>query len=52
MGDMQSSSNENIIEALTNALSPYSMAKNESVADTINTLLRGTSLEKILFKEP
>lgn len=49
---LQSSANENIVEALTNALSPYSMAKNESVADTINTLLRGTSLEKILFKEP
>ena len=36
-----------VIEA-TRSMSPYSIAKGESVSDTINTLLRGTSLEGIL----
>lgn len=38
-----------LLEASKN-MSPYAIANGESVADTVNTLLRGTSLEGILDK--
>lgn len=37
-----------IMNGLGQALSPYSLAKGESVADSISTLLRGTPLESAL----
>ena len=30
------------------SMSPYALANGESVADTVNKLLRGTSLEEII----
>lgn len=41
-------SNEEILTAIANAVSPYAMANEESVAKTVSTLLRGTGLENIL----
>lgn len=38
-----------LLEASKN-MSPYAIANGESIADTVNTLLRGTSLESILEK--
>ena len=45
---MSASSNEHMLSAVTQAMAPYAIAKSESVADVTNTLLRGTSLEKII----
>ena len=41
-------SNADIMESLGTAISPYAIAKDESIADTVNTLIRGTSLEETL----
>lgn len=41
-------SNADIMESLGTAVSPYAIAKDESIADTVNTLIRGTSLEETL----
>lgn len=40
--------NADLLITATDNMTPYAMAKGESVADTVNTLLRGTSLEGIL----
>jgi hypothetical protein len=32
------------------SMAPYALAKDESVADTVNKLLRGTPLEEVLDK--
>ena len=45
---LESQANAQIMSGLGNAVSPYAIANGESVADAINTLLRGTSLEKTL----
>ena len=45
---MTTKSNEDMLSAVTEAMAPYSIAKGESIAQTVNTLLRGTSLEGIL----
>ena len=45
---LESQANAQVMSGLGNAVSPIAMAKSESVADTINTLIRGTSLEKTL----
>ena len=45
---MTTKSNEDMLSAVTEAMAPYSIARNESIAQTVNTLLRGTSLEGIL----
>lgn len=45
---MTTKSNEEMLSAVTEAMAPYSIAKGESIAQTVNTLLRGTSLEGIL----
>ena len=42
--------NAELLTEATKNLSPLTIARGESVADTINTLLRGTSLEKIIDK--
>lgn len=48
IASMTSEANADILAAVAGSLAPYAMAKNESVADFTNKLLRGTSLENIL----
>jgi hypothetical protein len=45
---MTSSQNEAMVRAIASAVSPYAMANGDSVADAVNTLLRGSSLEDIV----
>lgn len=45
---MTTKSNEDMLAAVTEAMAPYAIAKGESIAQTVNTLLRGTSLEGII----
>lgn len=40
--------NADILDSATKHMSPYAIAKDEAVADTINTLLRGTTLENVV----
>ena len=47
---LTTSSNEHLLAEATKNMSPYAIANGTSVADTINTLVRGTSLEKIIDK--
>ena len=42
--------NSELLTEATKNMSAYAIAKGESVSDTVNTLLRGTSLEGILNK--
>ena len=43
-------SNADLVIEATKNMSPVALAKGESVADTVNTLLRGTPLEEVLDK--
>lgn len=45
---MSARSNSEMLKAVTEAMSPYAIARGESVSETTNLLLRGTPLEKIL----
>lgn len=45
---MNNSNNKDIMEAMAKSITPIALAKNGSYSDAINTLLRGTSLEKLL----
>ena len=45
---LTSQSNAQVMETIANAVGPYAIANGESIADTANKLLRGTSLEGIL----
>ena len=45
---LTSQSNAQVMETVANAVGPYAIANGESIADTANKLLRGTSLEGIL----
>ena len=45
---LTSQSNDQVMETVANAVGPYAIANGESIADTANKLLRGTSLEGIL----
>ena len=45
---LQAQSNASIMSGIGQAVSPIAIAKGESVADAINTLIRGTSLEKTM----
>ena len=47
---LTSQSNAQIMETMANAVGPYAIASGESIADTANKLLRGTSLENLLEK--
>lgn len=47
---MQSNSNAETLQAVSEAMAPLAIARGESVADTINTLMRGTSLENVFGK--
>ena len=40
--------NNDMLETVTKAMSPYAISKGESVVDVTNKLLRGTSLEDTL----
>lgn len=45
---MTSKANNDMLETVTKAMSPYAISKGESVVDVTNKLLRGTSLEDTL----
>ena len=45
---MNDANNKDIISAMMNAVSPYAMARGEEVSETINRMVRGTSLEKVI----
>ena len=45
---LQAQANAQMANGIGQAVAPYAIAKGESVSDAINTLLRGTSLEKTL----
>lgn len=45
---MTSANNQQVVQAIAEAISPYAIAKGESVSDAISTVLRGTSLEKVV----
>ena len=42
---LESRANADMLETVSKAVSPYAIAQNESVSETVNRLLRGTSLE-------
>ena len=44
---MQANSNAETLQQVSKDIAPLAIAKNEGVAETINTLLRGTSLENV-----
>lgn len=44
---LTSSANASMLEAVSESMSPYAIAKNESVAEVTDKLLRGTTLEGI-----
>ena len=45
---LTSKSNEDMLATVTKAMSPYAIARGESVSEVTNNLLRGTSLEKVI----
>ena len=45
---MQATSNAEMLEALTKNMSPYAIARGESVVDTTTQLLRGTPMEEFV----
>ena len=45
---MTGRSNNDMLVAVSNAIAPYALAKNESVSEVVNQLLRGTSLEGLI----
>ena len=45
---LNAQANSEIMNGIGKAVSPYAIARDESVAETVNTLLRGTSLEGTL----
>lgn len=42
---LKSSSNAELLKSIAKAMSPYAIARGDSVVNTVNTLLRGTSME-------
>ena len=47
---MQNNSNAETLRIVSEAMSPLAIARGESVADTVNTLMRGTTLEGVISK--
>ena len=45
---MNSRSNADMTVAISEAMAPYALAKGESVAEVVNKLLRGTTLEDVV----
>lgn len=50
VASMNSNANAELARAIAQSVSPYAMANNEPVSDTVNKLLRGTPIEGILKK--
>jgi hypothetical protein len=48
IASMTSSANAELLQTVTQAMSPYAIANGESIAEVTNKLLRGTSLEKLI----
>lgn len=44
---MQANSNAETLQQVSKDIAPLAIAKNEGVAETINTLLRGTSSQNV-----
>lgn len=44
---MQANSNAETLRQVSKAIAPLAIAKNDGVVETINTLLRGTSLANV-----
>ena len=47
---LNSTANENVLKAIAESIAPYAIARGESVASAVNTLVRGSSLEELLSK--
>lgn len=47
---MTSKSNSDLIQAVAKSMGPYAIAKDSSIADVTNKLLRGTVLEQLMDK--
>lgn len=47
---LSAKANAQLLTDATKSMSPYAIANGESVADTVNKLMRGTSLEGVLTK--
>ena len=47
---LSTKANAELLETATKSMAPYAIAKGESVAETINTLMRGTTLENVISK--
>ena len=45
---MTANANADMMKAVSHGVSPYSIANGESIADTVNKLMRGTTLETVL----
>ena len=45
---MQAQANASIANGIGNAVAPYAIARDESVAEVVNTMLRGTTVENVL----
>ena len=45
---LSATANESVTRAIASAVSPYSMAKGESISKTVDTLLRGTPFDKVI----
>jgi major vault protein len=45
---LTSTANADVLKAVSQGIAPYAMAKDEGVADFINKLMRGTTLENVL----
>ena len=45
---LNTKANAQLLTDATKAMAPYAIANNESVADTVNKLMRGTSLENVI----
>lgn len=45
---MTSRANAELIQGVAESMSPYAIARGESIPETVNTLLRGTQLEDVL----
>ena len=45
---MTARSNEDMLSAVAKSIAPYSIASGESIADVVNKMLRGTSLEGLI----
>lgn len=47
---IETSSNRDMLSTVSKSIAPYAMARDTNVADFVNTLLKGTSLENVIDK--